>query len=121
MISVERIIDYRKTDGEDFKLKNNENKRHETKTNWLKEGKIVLDNMSFRYDDDKLHALRNIKLCINSKEKIGIIGRTGAGKSTLFQALYRIDECEGNIFIDNIDTKELNLADLREKMSIIPV
>lgn len=52
--------------------------------------------------------------------KIGVVGRTGAGKSSLISALFRLAPVEGNITIDGIDTKELDLETLRRKISIIP-
>ena len=65
--------------------------------------------------------LQNVTLKINSKEKVGIIGRTGSGKSTFFQDLYRMAEPSGNILIDNVNIKNVSLYDLRSVISIIPV
>ncbi|KAJ8933696.1 hypothetical protein NQ314_013862 [Rhamnusium bicolor] len=53
-------------------------------------------------------------------EKVGIVGRTGAGKSSLISALFRLAPLEGNVFIDGVDTQDLGLNDLRKKISIIP-
>lgn len=64
--------------------------------------------------------LKNLNFTIYPKEKIGIVGRTGAGKSSLIQALFRLAEVEGKIEIDGIDAGEIGLHDLREKISIIP-
>jgi len=65
--------------------------------------------------------LKNISLTIKPGERIGIVGRTGSGKSTLVSALYRLNEpAEGRIVIDGIDTNTIGVSDLRSKLSIIP-
>jgi ABC-type multidrug transport system fused ATPase/permease subunit len=116
MTSVERIIEYTNINGENLK----EDAKKDDK-NWPSEGKIEFENVSYAYDDNLPNVLQNITLKINSKEKIGIIGRTGAGKSTFFQALYRMAEPSGKILIDNINIKDVSLHELRSIISIIPV
>ena len=64
--------------------------------------------------------LKNITFVIKPKEKIGIVGRTGAGKSSLITSLFRLAEPEGKIFIDGVDSKSIDLHELRSKISIIP-
>ena len=65
--------------------------------------------------------LKRISLEVNSSEKVGVVGRTGAGKSSLTLALFRIVEpAEGTIHIDNINVSKLGLYDLRSKLTIIP-
>ena len=64
--------------------------------------------------------MKNLKCTINSREKIGIVGRSGAGKSSVIAALFRLIEPEGEILIDGIDTKRVDLHDLRSRISIIP-
>ena len=116
MTSVERIIEYTNIKGENLK-----DDVKKVDKNWPREGKIEFENLSYAYDDNLPNVLQNITLKINSKEKIGIIGRTGAGKSTFFQALYRMAEPSGKILIDNINIKDVSLHELRSIISIIPV
>jgi ABC-type multidrug transport system fused ATPase/permease subunit len=65
--------------------------------------------------------LKNVTASIKPREKIGIVGRTGAGKSTLVTALFRmVEPANGTIEIDGVDIRELGLADLRSRLAIIP-
>jgi len=89
--------------------------------NWPTNGKIRFDNITMRYNLEHEPVLRNLSFEIKDKEKIGIVGRTGAGKSTLTLALFRLLEAsEGTIFIDDVDISKIGLNDLRSKISIIP-
>lgn len=84
-------------------------------------GNIKFKNYSVKYRKGLDFVLKNLNIEIKSAEKIGIVGRTGAGKSSLALALFRIlEESEGAILIDNIDIKSLGLHDLRTKLTIIP-
>ena len=76
--------------------------------------------MNFTYSLDGPLVLKHLTALIKSREKVGIVGRTGAGKSSLISALFRLSEPEGKIWIDKILTTEIGLHDLRKKMSIIP-
>lgn len=64
--------------------------------------------------------MKNITVKIAPGQKIGIVGRTGAGKSSLISALFRLSDTSGSIYIDGVDTKNLGVHDLRKKISIIP-
>ncbi len=116
MTSVERIVEYSTIETE--KLEDSIIKPPE---DWPQKGEIVFDNVSFSYDERLPDVLKNITLKINAKEKVGIVGRTGAGKSTLFQTLFRMAEPSGTIMIDDIDIKNISLHELRSKIAIIPV
>lgn len=71
--------------------------------------------------DSKNLCLKNLNLKIPPGHKVGVVGRTGAGKSSLTLALFRIIEpASGQILIDGIDTSKLALHDLRKRLTIIP-
>ncbi|CAK7897455.1 multiple drug resistance-associated protein-like transporter 1 [[Candida] anglica] len=89
--------------------------------NWPSKGAISFVNYSTRYSEDLDPVLKDISFEINSNEKVGIVGRTGAGKSSITLALFRIIEgISGHIEIDGVDISKIGLADLRTKLSIIP-
>ena len=88
---------------------------------WPTNGCIEIKNASMRYRDGPL-VLKNITLSIKGGEKIGVVGRTGSGKSSLMTALFRITEIEdgGQILIDGVDISSIGTDILRQKLSIIP-
>jgi len=89
--------------------------------NWPSEGKIEFKDYSVRYRPDTDLVLKDINVSIKGNEKIGIVGRTGSGKSTICLSLFRLLEpSEGQIFIDGIDITKIGLRFLREKITIIP-
>jgi ABC-type multidrug transport system fused ATPase/permease subunit len=88
---------------------------------WPAHGAISFNNISLRYREGLPLVLHNFNLHIAAGEWIGIIGRTGAGKSSLLTALFRLVELSsGSITIDNIDISTLGLHDLRSHLAIIP-
>lgn len=88
---------------------------------WPSKGSIEFKDYSTKYREELDLVLKKINLRINPSEKIGIVGRTGAGKSSLTMALYRIIEpAHGEILIDGISTSKIGLSDLRKALSIIP-
>ena len=89
--------------------------------NWPKHGKIEFINYSVKYRPDTDLVLKNINCLIKGKEKVGIVGRTGSGKSTITLCLFRILEAtEGRIIIDDIDISNIGLDKLRSNLTIIP-
>lgn len=89
--------------------------------NWPKLGKLEFDNVSMLYRPGLPLVLKNISFKVQSGEKIGICGRTGAGKSSIMAAIYRLHELDGGtILYDHIDISRLSLDALRSKLSIIP-
>ncbi len=77
--------------------------------------------MSFSYAPDLPNVLKNISVKILPGEKVGIIGRTGAGKSTLVNAIFRFAKFSGQILIDDLDINEISLSNLRNNLAIISV
>ncbi|XP_054164141.1 multidrug resistance-associated protein 1-like [Oppia nitens] len=117
IVSIERSIEYTETpiEAEWF------NEYAKLENNWPENGNIVFSNYSTKYRDGLDMVLNKICIKIKHKEKIGIVGRTGAGKSSLTLALFRlIEPVEGTIFIDNVDIRKLGLYDLRSRITIIP-
>merc|ERR1712157_49913 len=93
------------------------------KTNWPWEGRIQLKNVSMKYDPLSIqYILRDISLTIPAGSTLGIVGRTGSGKSSLLLTLFRLVEIEsgGMISIDNIDIRSVHLKTLRSSIAIIP-
>ncbi|CAG0895339.1 unnamed protein product [Cyprideis torosa] len=117
--SVERIIEYT-----DLPPEAELDSRPDKKPNpsWPAQGGIKLENVGLTYDTDPdvRPVLSGLNLEIHPREKIGIVGRTGAGKSSFIVALFRLVEPFGTLTIDGIDTKSIGLHDLRQKLSIIP-
>ena len=79
-----------------------------------------MDNVAFQYSSELPLVLKNLNFIISPAEKVGVVGRTGAGKSSLLSVLYRLAEPSGLITIDDVDIQSIGLHDLRSKMSIIP-
>ncbi|CAI2356957.1 unnamed protein product [Caenorhabditis sp. 36 PRJEB53466] len=120
MVSVERVLEY-------TVLKSEESMRrpHEPYLDddlgqsWPAKGDIEFDNVSVKYGETKV--LKNVTCVILGGQKVGVVGRTGAGKSTLIKILFGLkDYCDGHIFIDGIDLDHVSLKFRRGGMSIIP-
>eukprot|EP00079_Xenopus_tropicalis_P030763 XP_012826972.1 PREDICTED: canalicular multispecific organic anion transporter 2 isoform X2 [Xenopus tropicalis] len=88
---------------------------------WPSKGEVELSNYSVRYRAGLDLVLKNLNLKVNGGEKVGIVGRTGAGKSSMTLCLFRILEpAEGIVKIDNVNISEIGLQDLRSRLTIIP-
>ncbi|KAJ2508275.1 Multidrug resistance-associated protein 1 [Coemansia sp. RSA 2052] len=89
---------------------------------WPHNGNIEFKNLSVKYGSSKDYALKNLNVTIRPGEKIGIVGRTGAGKSTLAKSIFRLlnKNVEGSIEIDGHDTAQFGVGDFRPKLGIIP-
>jgi ATP-binding cassette, subfamily C (CFTR/MRP), member 1 len=119
MVSMERCLQYTRIEEEkEFEMVND---RELKMQNWPKEGKIEIVNYSVKYRPNTEVILKNLNLLINPKEKIGVVGRTGSGKSTMCLSLFRILEpLNGTIKIDDVDITGVGLNLLRQKLTIIP-
>ncbi|KAB0797844.1 hypothetical protein PPYR_08837 [Photinus pyralis] len=113
MASTERIMEYKKIDHE-------RNLGGRIPPRWPSNGEITFNNVCLKYSQQDLPVLKNLTFKIASKEKVGIVGRTGAGKSSIVSALFRFSHITGQILVDGVDTEQLNLKELRTKISIIP-
>ncbi|CAG9316352.1 unnamed protein product [Blepharisma stoltei] len=93
-----------------------------TSENWkIRKGSVEFAGVDMRYDDSLDFVLKNVNFQIEGGSKVGIVGRTGCGKSTIFQVLFRMYPISsGNIFIDGQDIYTIGLHNLRKQMSIIP-
>ncbi len=114
--SIERIKEY-------FDIKHEPEWTNDNKlsNDWPSKGEIVFKDYSIKYRQDLDNVLNKINAQIRPNEKIGIVGRTGAGKSSLTLGLFRMLELsDGNILIDDININEIGLHDLRHKLTIIP-
>nr|POF24399.1 abc transporter c family member 14 [Quercus suber] len=117
MVSVERIKQFTKIPSEAAW----EIKDRVAPSNWPAHGNIDLRDLQVRYRPNTPLVLKGITLSIHGGEKIGVVGRTGSGKSTLIQVLFRLVEPSGGrIIIDGLDICMLGLHDLRSRFGIIP-
>ncbi len=96
------------------------NPRKKITKDWPWKGLIEFKEMSLYYDVAGEPTLKKLDFVIQPGMKVGIVGRTGAGKSSLISALFRLAHIEGEILIDGVNTAEINLEGLRSKISIIP-
>mmetsp|Transcript_23427 Transcript_23427/g.65388 ORF Transcript_23427/g.65388 Transcript_23427/m.65388 type:complete len:488 (-) Transcript_23427:82-1545(-) len=118
MVAVERVKEYcgleceaaRKTDAD-----------NSVEKEWPRGGELIFENAQLRYRPGLPLVLKGLNLNIPAKSKVGVVGRTGAGKSTLMLSILRIVELEaGKISIDGVDSKTLGLAKLRSNIAVIP-
>ena len=117
IVSVERVLEYARLPSEAPDIIS----KHRPKMSWPGQGAVDFHNYSARYRPGLDLVLKNINIHIKSHEKIGVVGRTGAGKSSLTLALFRIIEPDsGNISIDDLNTSTVGLFDLRGRLAIIP-
>ncbi|CAJ1877872.1 unnamed protein product [Sphenostylis stenocarpa] len=117
MVSVERIKQFTNIPSEPaWNIKD-----HLPPSNWPSQGNVDIKELQVRYRPNTPLVLKGITLSISGGEKVGVVGRTGSGKSTLIQVFFRLVEpSEGKIIIDGVDISILGLHDLRSRFGIIP-
>ncbi|CAF1415513.1 unnamed protein product [Rotaria sordida] len=117
IVSVERINEYAELNSEapwEIPAK-------KPSSNWPTNGSIQINELSMKYRENLQLVLKDVTVNVEDGEKIGIVGRTGSGKTSLCLALFRIIEpTTGTIIIDNVDIRSIGLHDLRSKITIIP-
>ncbi|KAJ2746305.1 hypothetical protein GGI19_006427, partial [Coemansia pectinata] len=89
---------------------------------WPHNGNVEFKDLSVKYGAHQPYVLKNLNINLRPGEKVGIVGRTGAGKSTLAKAIFRLlnKNIEGSIEIDGHDTSKFGVGDFRPKLGIIP-
>lgn len=126
MTSVDRVAEFGRLEKEDL-----EAKKLEPEIGWPNRGDLEFKDVSLLYPappsagpssppEPPKAVLQNLSFKVHGGEKIGIVGRTGAGKSSLITTLFRLCQPQGSIQIDGIDTADISLTRLRKSLSIIP-
>ena len=112
--AVERVIEYSNLPIED-------QGGNDVPAAWPTKGEIEVEKLVVTYAPDLPPVLKDLTFNINANERVGVVGRTGAGKSSLTLALFRFLEAQsGSIRIDGIDVSKIKLHDLRSRLAIIP-
>eukprot|EP01090_Pellita_catalonica_P003045 TRINITY_DN12673_c0_g1_i1.p1 TRINITY_DN12673_c0_g1~~TRINITY_DN12673_c0_g1_i1.p1 ORF type:complete len:852 (+),score=181.61 TRINITY_DN12673_c0_g1_i1:353-2557(+) len=116
LVSVERVMQYVDVEQEPPAIL-----PHRPPRDWPSKGNVKIENLKFRYREGLQLVLKGVSCEFKPREKVGVVGRTGAGKSSLMLALFRmVDPAGGRILIDGEDITKIGLFDLRSKLSIIP-
>ena len=114
MTSIERVMTYTKLDSEPgYHI------AVSPRNKWFGDGSISFRNVFLRYYNGGPQVLKNISFDIQGKKKVGIVGRTGAGKSSIISALLRMPEADGNITIDGVNINNLSLQESRQYVSVL--
>ncbi|KAM3966701.1 LOW QUALITY PROTEIN: ATP-binding cassette subfamily C member 4-like [Aphomia sociella] len=116
LTSVERVLEYTRIDTEPDLFQG----QITAPPQWPSKGRIEFQRVFLRYVPDEAPVLKDINIVVESGWKVGIVGRTGAGKSSLISALFRFAYIDGVISVDDVDTSLIGRQELRSKISIIP-
>jgi len=119
MTSSQRVYNYTLLDNEDDFEKTSDDSLKEQ--NWPGQGSIEFDNATMQYRMHLKLVLKQVSFKVQPGMKVGIVGRSAAGKSSVFQSLFRLAELvSGKISIDEVSTKDIGLHSLRKRMGYIP-
>ena len=114
MTSVERVITYTNLESEPgYKTKALPPK------DWPRDGHVTLRNVTMTHYEGGPQVLRNLNFSIEGKSRIGVVGRTGAGKSSFVAALLRMPDAKGDIIIDGVRINDINLKESRRCISVL--
>jgi ABC-type multidrug transport system fused ATPase/permease subunit len=114
MNAAERVVEYSELPTESLSGEN-------APAGWPYEGRVEVNDLVASYAADLPPVLKGLTFKVNQNERIGVVGRTGAGKSSLTLALFRFLEARsGSIHVDGVDISKIKLHDLRSRLAIIP-
>ncbi|KAI8230908.1 ATP-dependent bile acid permease [Colletotrichum sp. SAR 10_96] len=114
MNAAERVVEY-------SDLKTEDQGGVEPPATWPTEGRVEVKDLVVSYAEDLSPVLKGLTFSVKQNERIGVVGRTGAGKSSLTLALFRFLEAKsGSIHVDGVDISKIRLHDLRSRLAIIP-
>lgn len=114
MNAVERVIEYSEIETENLG-------GEKPPAAWPTQGRLEVNDLVVGYAPHLPPVIKEVSFQINPAERVGVVGRTGAGKSSLTLALFRfIEPRSGSIYVDGLDISKINLMDLRSRLAIIP-
>ncbi|XP_068682854.1 ATP-binding cassette sub-family C member 4-like [Montipora foliosa] len=114
MTSVERVVAYA-----DIEVEPGYNTGQLPPQEWPTKGSLTLQDLSLSYLKGTPNTLKGISVNIAAKEKVGVVGRTGAGKSSIVAALFRMPEPSGRVIVDGVNLRDINLQASRRSMAVI--
>lgn len=117
MTSMERIFHYENVRTEAPLRTPN---KHRPSKDWPQNAKMIFSNFHLRYAANAIDVIRDLNFKVEAGEKVGIVGDSGSGKSSIIQALFRFAINEGSIEIDDINIDTLGLHDLRRSFALLP-
>lgn len=124
LVSVERIVEYSQLQGErdtEGGMETERNPISSVSSQWPEEGQIEVDNLHVRYANDLPDVLHGVSFQVTPHSKVGVVGPTGCGKSTLASAFFRfVERTQGSIKIDGVNIGQVDLQKLRSRLQIVP-